>query len=210
MAFTDQIVMQQIQNVMIEPPDNGATWPSGLWGQAEVVSYLNQRQNRFLKDTHFQIGIANIVATAGTGLYDLPDDWINTVRVLWIDGAGNVKELPRSDTWEADYGIPTWSYVNATPEIFYDGGKPITIRVMPTPDADGTIQVHYVPYSANLDGGGELMTLPDEFTPATKYGALADMFTKVSRAQDQSRAKYCEQRYQLGVEVARLLLGGFK
>lgn len=207
--FTDQAVMQQIQNVMIEPPDGGATWPSGLWGQAEVVSYLNQRQNKFLKDTHFQFGIADIPATSGVQIYDLPDDWINSIRVLWIDGAGNVKELTRSDTWEADHGMVNWSDTPGTPELFFDGGKPITLRVMPAPDQDGTLQIHYVPYAALLTGGGELMTLPDEFVPAVKYGALADMFTKVARAQDP-RAKYCAQRFNMGVEVARLLVMGWK
>jgi len=77
MAFTDQQIEQQIQYTVIEPPDLGATWPSGLWTAAEVVDYLNQRQHRFLKDTHLQIGLANIPVTQGTSLYDLPDDWID-------------------------------------------------------------------------------------------------------------------------------------
>lgn len=202
--------MSQIQYTMIETIDGGVTWDSGLWTQDEVVQYLDQRQNMFLKNTQFQFGIADIAATSGTGLYDLPDDWITTIRVLWIDEDGNTKELPRSDTWEADNGIPTWSYINGTPLIFYDGGKPITIRVMPTPDADGTIQIHYVPYAALLTGDGELMTVPDEFVPPIKYGALADMFSKVGRAQDPIRAKYCESRYQLGLEVAQMLVMGYK
>lgn len=209
MAFTDQQIMTQIQNVVIEPPDGGVTWPSGLWSANEVISYLDQRQNRFLKDTHFQFGIANITATQGQELYDLPDDWINTIRVLWIAPDGTTTELPRSDVWEADYGIPTWSYVQGTPKIFYDGGKPITIRIMPIPDTNGTLQVHYVPYAALLTGAGEIFTLPDEFVPPVKYGALADMFTKVGRANDPVRAEYCDKRYQLGIEIARLLVGGF-
>lgn len=210
MAFTDQSVMSQIQDTVIEPANGGATWPSGLWTQDEVVQYLNQRQNMFLKDTHFQFGIADIAATSGVGTYDLPNDWINTIRVLWIATDGSTKELPRSDLWEADNGIPTWSYVNGTPLIFYDGGKPITIQLAPTPDADGTLQIHYVPYSALLDGTGELMTLPDEFVPPIKYGALSDMFSKVGRGQDMVRAKYCESRFMLGMEVGRLLVEGFK
>lgn len=209
MAFTDQELMQQIQNTVIEPPDLGQTWPSGLWTMAEVAQYLDQRQNMFLKDTHFQFGIANITATSGTGLYDLPDDWINTIRVLWIRGNGTSKELTPSDTWEADNGIPTWSYVNAEPLLYFDGGKPITILLMPTPNANGTVQIQYVSYAAVLDGSGEIITLPDEFAHSLKYGALSDMLTKVGRGQDV-RAEYCEQRFQLSMEVARLLVEGFK
>jgi hypothetical protein len=60
-----------------------------------------------------------------------------------------------------------------------------------------------------LSGNGSLMTLPDEFVVPLKYGAMADMLTKVSRVQDV-RAQYCESRYAMGVEIAKLLLGGFK
>ena len=208
MAFTDQQIMNMIQFVMIETPNNGATWDSGLWTQTEVIDYLNHRQNRFLKDTHLQIGIANIDAVQGTAEYNLPDDWINTVRVAWIALDGTTKELTRSDVWEADYGIPTWSYVQATPKVYYDG-KPLVIKIMPVPNAAGTIQVHYVPLASIFDGTGEIATVPDEFVHPIKYGALTDMFSKIGRANDP-RAQYCSQRYLLGQEIARLLLGGWK
>lgn len=210
MSVTDQQVMNEIQLTMIEPPDNGATWPSGLWTQDEVIGYMNQRQNRFLKDTLVQIGIANITTQIGVGTYDLPDDWINTVRVLMIRSDNTTKELARSDTWEADHGIPTWSYVVDEPKLYYDGGTPLTVRLMPIPEAVYTLQIHYTPLGAVLDGTGELLTLPDEMIPTIKYGALADMFSKVGRANDANRAKYCEDRFMLGVEITRMLLGGFK
>src|SRR5690242_20166838 len=109
MSFTDQSVMTQIQNTMIEPPDGGQTWPSGLWSLAEVVNYLNQRQNLFLKYTQLQFGMANIPAVSGTATYDLPDDWITTVRVVWVALDGSTRELGKSDFWEADNGIPSWT-----------------------------------------------------------------------------------------------------
>jgi hypothetical protein len=193
---------------MIEPPDGGQTWPSGLWSLAEVVNYLNQRQNLFLKYTQLQFGMANIPAVNGTATYDLPDDWITTVRVVWVALDGSTRELGKSDYWEADNGIPSWTQTDGTPLLYYDGGKPITITVMPAPDADGTIFIEYVPYAALLDGTGEIMTLPDEFVPSIKYGVMADMLTKVARSQDP-RADYCNQRFQLGIELARLLVGGF-
>jgi len=208
MTFTDQSVMSQIQNAMIEPADGGQTWPSGLWNIDEVVSYLNQRQNLFLKYTQLQFGIGNIDATAGTGTYDLPDDWITTVRVVWQALDGSTRELGRSDFWEADNGIPNWTQADGTPLIYFDGGKPISITVMPAPDADGTIIVEYVPYAGLLDGTAEPFSVPDECVPALKYGAMADMLSKVARSQDP-RADYCNQRFQLGIELARLLVGGF-
>lgn len=207
--FTDQSVMTQIQYAVIESPDGGQTWASGLWSEDEVVSYLNQRQNQFLKDTSLQFGIATINATAGVSIYDLPNDWINTVRVLWIDEEGVSVELGRSDTWEADYGMPGWNETDGIPKIFYDGGAPTTLEIMPAPTTDGTLQIHYTPYAALLTGDGELFTVPAEFVTGIKYGALEDMLSKVGRANDPPRAQYCRSRFQLGIEVARLLVGGF-
>jgi hypothetical protein len=209
--FTDQQLLEQVQNTMMEPPDGGTTWPSDLWTAAEVVNYANQRQQRFLKDTHLQIGIANIPGVAGTITYNLPDDWVTTVRVVWVESDGSTRALTASDSWEADYGIPTWTYVAGTPKLYMDVDTAVlTLKIAPLPVADGTIQIHYVPLAGALDGNGELICLPDEYVPSLKYGILADMFSKVGRANDQSRADYCQQRYQLGLDVCRMLLKGWK
>ncbi len=211
MSFTDQQVLTQLQYVMIESPDGGATWGSGMWTAAEIINYLNQRQNRFLKDTQLHFGLANIDATEGDNEYDLPDDWITTVRVVWISPDGSTRELIRSNSWEADYGIPTWTYIEGPPKIYLDVDTPVlTIKLAPLPDEDGTLQVHYVPMGALMDGTGELVTLPDEFMSAVKYGVLADMFAKVGRATDAGRSGYCQKRYQLGVDIAKMLLNGWK
>ena len=92
--------------------------------------------------------------------------------------------------------------------MYYDETDPISLELIPTPDDDGKIQIHYVPLAGEFNGEGQPLTVPNEFMPPIKYGALADMLSKVGRANDP-RAKYCEQRYQLGVETAQLLLNGF-
>lgn len=210
MSFTDQTVLTQMQYVMLETPNGGASWGSEMWTAAEVINYLNQRQNRFLKDTQLQIGLALIPATEGTNKYDLPDDWITTVRVVWVSSDDSTRALGRSSSWEADHGMPTWTYVEGPPKLYMDvDTEVLTIKIAPLPDDDGTLQIHYVPLAALLDGTGELMTIPDEFVPTVKYGALADMFGKVGRAMDE-RAGYCQQRYEMGVEVAKMMLNGWK
>ena len=205
----DTEIMEQLQYHTLEVADLGNTWDSLMWTKDEVISYLNQRQNKFLKDSLLQVGLANIPMTAGTETYDLPWDWINTVRILLMRDDGSSKALGRSDTWEADNGVPNWSYVEGEPKLYYDESDPISVTLMPIPDDDGTLLIHYVPLAGEFDGEGEPITVPNEFMPPVKYGALADMFSKVGRANDPSRAKYCEQRYQLGVQVAKILLNGF-
>lgn len=208
MSTTDQSMMQEIQYSLIEPPDLGQTWPSGMWNMTEVVRYLNNRQDQFLKDTHIQVGMAEIAATQGISSYGLPDDWISTARVVWISLTGVVKELTWSDNWEADHGIPSWSSVQGVPKIYMED-TPLTITIGPIPNTDGVIQIYYIPTAAQADGTGEMITIQDEFTPPLKYGIMADMLGKVGRARDP-RSSYCQQRFALGIEIARMLTMGFK
>lgn len=211
MATTDQQVMEQIQYAVIEPPDQGQTWPSGLWSMTEVVNYLTQRQNRFIRDTAVQIGISDYIPTLqGTYAYDLPDDWIQTVGVVWFNANGIGTELIRSDSWEADLGIPSWPTTQAPPKLFMDSSGPtLTIRIAPVPDQAGNLQIYYIPIAPDLTGAGEILIVPDEIAiPVLKYGAMADMLWKVARAMDP-RAQYCEQRYTLGIELTKMLLSGW-
>ena len=48
MALTDQQVLSEIQAHLIEPEDNGVTWPSGLWTSTEVLDLLIARQRPLL------------------------------------------------------------------------------------------------------------------------------------------------------------------
>lgn len=208
--MTDLELLNNIQYVMIETPDQGASWHSGLWTRDEVLSYLNERQNRFIKNTHIVLTTGSIVVVAGTFRYDLPADWVATARVYWVPATGSSKELTPSDSWEADHGIPTWSVTAGQPKMYMDRDVPtLTIQLAPIPSVNGTVEVMYVASATDLNGAGASLSILDEFMPTLKYGILADMFSKVGRAHDPVRSTYCEQRYQMGEEIAQLLLKGF-
>lgn len=210
MPYTDLQIMNQIQFTVIEPPNNGSTWPSGFWTRAEVLGYLNQRQNRLLRDTAMQIGTAEVEFGQLDQTAPLPDDWIATVAAYWRGEDGRNRALGRADMFEADHGIVEWTIAPDTPKLYTDSDMPPSVlQVMPIPDVEGVVELQYVPMAAELDGNMEIFTVPDEFIPGVKYGALADMFGKVGRAHDPGRAEYCEGRYQLGVQIAQLLLKGW-
>ena len=66
MAVTDQTILSEIQRVTLEGAgDGGATWPSLMWTQAEVLGYLNQRQNRFLAAVGLYWTITETAITTG-------------------------------------------------------------------------------------------------------------------------------------------------
>lgn len=210
MTMTDQDFLEQLQYVMLEPPDGGQSWPSDLWSRDEVIDYVNERQDAFVKATHIRVESVTIPLVIGTSRYTLPANWVATVRVYYQPTVGQKKALTKSSGWEADHGIPTWP-TQATPKLYMDAETPtLTLQIAPTPDAAGSLELIYVANCDPIDGDGVFsMTVADEFIPTLKYGALADMFSKIGRAHDPSRAAYCQQRFDLGVDIARTLMNGF-
>lgn len=209
--MTDQTLLEQIQLAMLEPTDGGQSWPSDLWSFDEVIQYVNQRQSRFLRSTQMYVSYDTIGVVSGAygNRFPLPDDWLATIRILWEDENGSIKDLIRADSWVADHGYPTWE-TQATPKVYMDQDAPLgTLQVAPTPDLDGTLHVWYIAEPPAVDGNGTDLLIADEFASTIKYGTMADMLSKIGRAGDP-RAKYCNERYNLGIEVAQMLLKGIR
>jgi hypothetical protein len=208
----DSAVLEEIQYHLLEAPDLGVSWTDNLWTTAEVVGYANQRQQRFLKATSVLLGRARIT-NSGTISQTLPSDWAFTQRLVWVDDDGTWTELPRVDHRELDLSLSTWPTGTATkPQVYADTDtSTLTIHVAPIPTNGGYFQITYVPIAPALDGtgGGSIFMVPEEFTPAIKYGIMADMLGKNGRAHDPERAAYCESRFQEGIAAATAMVGGF-
>lgn len=210
MAITDQTILSEIQRVTIEGAgDGGATWPSGMWTQAEVVGYLNQRQNRLLAAIGLLWKVAETAITTGQADQDAPVDWIATIFVAYKSAAGVYTELPKLSQLELDLILPTWPSATATtPKGYYEaeGNETLTTFVAPIPTAVGSaLERYYVFLGTALTALGVNFTAPDEFVPTIKYGVLADMFAKVGQAQNLELAQACEQRWTEGVELGILM-----
>lgn len=209
--MTDQEILTQLQYSLMEPPDNGATWPSGLWTQAEVLAALNERQNRFLKRTGIEVGQANIAVSIGTFRYALPQDWLATLGVVWLGPDGTQVSLSRSDAFEADHGLADWPTTYGTPLLWMDADAPLLeLQIAPLPNVAGNLLLLYIPQGAALDATGELFTIPNEYVHAVgKYGALADLFGKDGRGQNPEKAQYAELRYSMAEQMSQILLRGW-
>lgn len=208
-------ILNQVQDVLIEPRDEGVSFPSGLWEPEEIVNYLNQRQNRFLKATLLQVGDATIDVTAGVGTYPLPQDWLTTVDVYWQTPDGRITPIERGDSFEADHAIDAWATSRGTPQLYFDEDSPLlSIRLAPLPHINGRLLLLYIPQAAPIVTEGEhvndQLTIPAEYVHAVcKYGVLADAFGKDGRGASPEKAQYCAGRFQLGVEMAGILLQGW-
>jgi len=208
----DQVILTALQYATIEPPDGGASWPSGLWSREEVLSYLNQRQDRLLKNSLIEVKVSNpdVAFVAGDRQKALPADWARTVSAVWVGSDGTIRELQRVDSFEADHAIADWRISSGDPLFYMEFDSPnLTIEIGPAPLVPGEVLLLYVPVGAALTGNGVSLTVADELETAIKYGALADMFGKDGRAQDLSRSAYCETRFHMVVEAAKLILEGW-
>jgi hypothetical protein len=212
MTVLDTDILGEIQSVMIEPEDAGVSWASGFWTAAEVIDYMNDRQRDFLKETFCLITADTALFTVpGVLRHPLPQDWICTYMALWHASDGTYKELPRSDSFEADLGQPAWIYeTKPKPDLCSDGDQAtLTMQVMPAASDAGLVEILYVKVSAALSNSGVAFEVPDEFVPAIKWGVISDMLSKIGRAHDPRRAAYAESRYAEGVEAAKAMLRGF-
>jgi hypothetical protein len=209
--MTDRELLSEIQLAVVEPDDEGATWPSGLWSVDEVLGYLNQRQDQFLRDTAIVSSLDSLdvdIVYVDDGIALLPGDWIVTLRAVW-KRLTSYRPLQRMDSWVSDHTRPSWPSVPGTPSMFQEfGGPTLELQLSPIPDVSGSVELLYVALGTELDGSGVDLVIPDEFAPYIKWGVLSDMLSKIGRGQDMTRAQYAEQRFQEGIELARLMLKG--
>lgn len=209
MAITDQTILSELQRVTLEGTgDGGATWPSGMWTQAEVLGYLNQRQNRFLAATGLFWTRAETAITINQSNQALPTDYIATILIAYKTAAGLYRELSKMDALELDLILPTWPGASsATPRGYYEiDGATLTTYVVPIPtEAGSALERYYVALGTALTAAGVNFAVSDEFVPTIKYGGLAEMFSKVGPAANQVLAQACEARWQEGVELGMLM-----
>lgn len=209
----DQALLTQLQYALLEEPDGGQSWPSGLWTRDEVVQLLTERQDRLQKDAQVLISLAspNLTVAIGAKRIALPVDCILPLVVVWRGSNGIVRELLRADSFEADHLIPTWELTNASYPLVYMQADALQnqIQIAPGPTVAGEIELLYLPTGTALTGNGVSLIVPDDLTPILKYAVLQDQLSKDGRGQDLQRAQYCGERYQLGVEAIRLMIDGW-
>ena len=177
---------------------------------ADLQEAVKQRQAQFMRDTGILMTHTSFVTSSGLGTYGLPVDCSTPYRLAWQPApqpSGGTSPLSKADEWSGDHSEADW---NTTP------GEPIawtqttqrnqTVRLMPAPAAVGQIDLIYVPLP--IEDPLDATVLPVGFEIYIKWGALGDLFGREGESADPTRAAYCWQRWDEGVELARLLLSG--
>lgn len=210
-TVTDQNVMSSIQLSLLEPDTAGATYASGIWTQAQVLQYLNDRQRKFLSESGISVMIVYQAGTANTSRYALPQNTIDVRRVSWANEAMPMTyiELPRADAWELDHGVTGWpTKVATSPQVYMeDHEQSLTIEVNPIPNDIGEMELIATAQGRQMDGTGILLSVPDDYSPFIAWGVRADMLNGEYEGNDPVRAAHAEQRFMEGIELGRIVTG---
>ena len=121
----------------------------------------------------------------------------------------HTRVLTPVDTWDLDSGFQNWPGEFGRPFAWWENTlQQQQFGLSPTPGDVGTIGLLYIALAQTLTGNDIGLVVPDDWTPYILWGALADLLGADGQSFDPVRSQYCQRRYQEGVELARLVLGG--
>lgn len=206
----DRDLLTELQYVLIEPPNGGDSWPSEIWTRAEVLDAVNGGVRALARDTHLAVHWVETPTPALTPIINLPLDWLATGYLVWRAADGTRTPLGPVDSFEGDLAVPGWEAAPGLPLGYADlDADTLTLRLVPTPAADGTLELLYIQRPAEVDGTNQLLPLPPECDSGIKYAALGTLLRKVGRLLDPERADYCDRRYELTTTVTAIILAGW-
>lgn len=233
MAVIDTDMIRDLTYRLLENGNADATGAgllSTMFSIPEIIDSMNRVQQDFLLETGMIVTRASIVPAVGQSKYNLPADSIRPRRVTWQEpnialgtygsggyGAGgyggssigSIRCLTQVDTWELDNGMHRWPTDRDIPIAWWETTLPQQqIGIAKTPSNNGVIGLLYVALAQTLTGAGITFAVPDDWTPYILYGTLAELLSSDGASFDPVRAGYCTTRYQEGIELARIVLGG--
>jgi hypothetical protein len=220
LTLTDRDIISQVLYHIMEPPvTDWSTWPgTEQFTLNDLQKSLQQRRDQFLTETGLLATQTTLpfVYPAHIGRVALNDNMIAIRRISWIDPDGYHHILWRDDdySWQTynqystvDQGVPLSYSVLST--------QPLEVQLYPNPNTSGFLDIITVNTGSPLTTAtsASILGIPDDLCWILKWGLLADILGKNGPATDPYRAKFCEQRYQQGIEIATqmaLLHGGIK
>jgi hypothetical protein len=190
----------------------GATFPVGqteafpgavnnpFFTQTEVLQYISDVQNDYLTACPLILNITtqNFIANQRVG--NIPSDGVQ-IECISVGGVA----LQEQGQTSLDWLTPFWPTAGAAePKTWFeDRVNFMTYGVQPVPGNAFTAQLLYAQRDSQLLALNEGFLLPDPFLHYIRYGALMQCFGKDGEMRDSAKAQYCEQRYQLGIQIGR-------
>ncbi len=171
----------------------------------DVDHAINEAQRRFCSEEKWPFLLTEWESdlVEGTDTLDLPSD-VSLTRVfnIAIDGSNlsQPRMLVRVDGNEGfrlrhlytnHYGTPQWYYI-ANSNLKDDEAPPVTYtaRVIPTPDADYTVEAQYMAVPATLSGPADEPMVPTEYQQAIVAWAAGTLFLNEQQISQKASEQF--------------------
>lgn len=180
------------------------SFPTGAWTKAEMVDYLNYAERDFLKKTGIvKTDVSVTLAAGSTILCDRPANTMNIDRISF-----NKKPLRRQTSHDLELEDRNWR-VNSVGNPSYwheDHLSNSKYELDKIPSAGGIIRIIgdylFDPYASSFEN----MHLRDCWEPYLRWKVISLALSKDGENKDTGRSQYANDRYLLGVRMARRLI----
>lgn len=206
-SITDQEIIIDVQQALQEPVSPTSWIGTEQYTYQGVVNAIQRSRNKFLLET----GMVNSVfelpgPVPNTGTMSLNPSTIDVRRVMWKDRFGNYSLMFESDEYTLSAANPNWFTTPGLPTDYTTLlQQPLVMQLSPPPLDIGMVNLITVESLPDLTPSASptILGIPDDFCWVIKFGALADLFWQDGPGQDESRAQYCDNRWQEGIKLAR-------
>jgi len=203
-TVTDASLFQTIEYHLLEP----ANLPSVPWSGSsqfsvdDILQAIARRRDELLSLTGCTQTRRLVGAAAGRTL--LPDTVIDVRRLSYLPNAPGVPSvLWPADAWDEQSFNAFYTILPAgtpgTPSTYLLSTQPpLSFDVDTPPSFAGSYELITVEAGAAANPAvPSLLSIPDDWSWAVKWGALADLFSRDSLSRDPLRAEYCQRRYDM-------------
>lgn len=211
-TITDSTLASEILFHLLEPQLSGSPLAyvgTDMFTMDDISKAMQRRRDQFLEETGMVLTVSTIgVGTPPTTVIPLADSTIDVRRACLIDVPSGVKTvLWRTNEFGTQGFKPGWGTSPADPTTGYSVAvePPVSLSLIPPQANPAQLELITLNAGAALNPStGVLLGIPDNFAWVVKFGAMADLLSKAGQAQDLPRAKYCEQRWREGIQIARI------
>lgn len=205
-TVTDKDISKLIQYHLLEP-STGSTWTgSEQFTITDVAESLERRRDLLLSETGAVVTHATQVCPPNSGLVTFANTTMQLRRLAWTGGISAVTWpiLPEDINSQRNYSTSLLNTQGIPLTYSTFSTQPLQALIAPPTNEPGTLDILSINAGTDLDCSGIVLGVPDDMSWIVKWGALADMLGKEGPAQDLSRSYFCERRWRLGMELAKV------
>jgi len=210
-TLTDRQVIESVQRHLNEPVD-GTTWNgTEQFSYQDLVDSITYRMNRLMAESGLAVSrstdqsiVTGVVSTT------LPDTYEDLRRAATVSPS-STRPLRRMDTVTARAYLPRYPQQSGAPTVYSQlTSRPLAATLLPRAAETLGLDLLYISsLTSTLTPSTSSTILPihDDFCAVVKWGVMADLLMRDGPGMDVERAKYCEERYEEGVELAKIAQG---